>query len=106
MACPEIAEYRTGVARLCKLSGRLSHCLYRPHRASLWVPAGYAWTRYPDSSYHLWGIHSASSSIAVASFVSKLFDEPVRAWLTNRYSIEQSTSKVASSDQSQRAIIC
>jgi hypothetical protein len=38
--------------------------------------------------------------------VSKLFDEPVRAWLTNRYSIEQSTSKVASSDQSQRAIIC
>jgi peptidoglycan/LPS O-acetylase OafA/YrhL len=87
----------TGMIRLCKFSGRLSYPLYITHIAFVYILAGYAWTRHPGTAVIiLWIFIVLPVAIAVAWFFLKFFDEPVRAWLTRRYGIKQTTSNLAS----------
>ena len=86
----------TGMIRLCKFSGRLSYPLYITHIAFVYVLAGYAWTRHPGTAVIIfWIFIVLPLAIAVAWFFLKFFDEPVRAWLTHRYGIKQTTSNLA-----------
>jgi peptidoglycan/LPS O-acetylase OafA/YrhL len=82
-----------GMIRLCKFLGRLSYPLYITHIAFVYVLAGYAWTRHPGTAAIIVRIFIVLPLvIAVAWFFSRFFDEPVRAWLTRRYGIKQTTS--------------
>jgi peptidoglycan/LPS O-acetylase OafA/YrhL len=95
--CGAHSNAGTGMIRLCKFSGRLSYPLYITHIAFVYVLAGYAWTRNPGTAVIIfWIFIVLPLVIAVAWFVLKFFDEPVRAWLTRRYGIKQTTSQVAS----------
>jgi peptidoglycan/LPS O-acetylase OafA/YrhL len=85
-----------GMIRLSKFSGRLSYPLYITHIAFVYVLAGYASSRHPGTAVVIfWICIVLPVAIAVAWFFLKFFDEPVRAWLTHRYGIQQTTSKVA-----------
>src|ERR1700684_834689 len=91
--CGAHSNAGTGMIRLCKFSGRLSYPLYITHIAFVYVLAGYAWTRHPGTAAIIVRIFIVLPLvIAVAWFFSRFFDEPVRAWLTRRYGIKQTTS--------------
>jgi len=95
--CGAHSNAGTGMIRLCKFSGRLSYPLYITHIAFVYVLAGYAWTRHPGTAAIIfWIFIVLPLAIAVAWFFLRFFDEPVRAWLTHRYGIKQTTSNVAS----------
>ena len=97
LLCGAHSDAGTGMIRLCKFSGRLSYPLYITHIAFVYVLAGYAWTRHPGTAVIIfWIFIVLPLAIAVAWFFLKFFDEPVRAWLTHRYGIKQSTSNVVS----------
>jgi peptidoglycan/LPS O-acetylase OafA/YrhL len=94
--CGAHSDAGTGMIRLCKFSGRLSYPLYITHIAFVYVLAGYAWTRHPGTAVIIaWIFVVLPLAIAVAWFFLTFFDEPVRAWLTRRYGIKQTTSNVA-----------
>src|SRR5271170_376973 len=91
--CGAHSDAGTGMIRLCKLSGRLSYPLYITHIAFVYVLAGYAWTRHPGPAVIIfWIFVVLPFVIAVAWFFLKFFDEPVRAWLTQRYGMKRSSS--------------
>ena len=95
--CGAHSNAGTGMIRLCKFSGRLSYPLYITHIVFVYVLAGYAWNRHPGTAVIIfWIFIVLPLAIAVAWFFLRFFDEPVRAWLTRRYGIKQTTSKVAS----------
>ena len=95
--CGAHSDSGTGMIQLCKFSGRLSYPLYITHIAFVYVLAGYAWTRHPRTAVIIfWIFIVLPLTVAVAWFFLKFFDEPVRAWLTHRYGIKQSTSNVVS----------
>ena len=95
--CGAHSNAGTGMIRLCKFSGRLSYPLYITHIAFVYVLAGYAWTRHPGTAAIIfWIFIVLPLAIAVAWFFLRFFEEPVRAWLTHRYGIKQTTSNVAS----------
>src|ERR1700733_5868997 len=91
--CGAHSNAGTGMIRLCKFSGRLSYPLYITHISFVYVLAGYSWTRHPGTAAIIVRIVIVLPLvIAVAWFFSRFFDEPVRAWLTRRYGIKQTTS--------------
>jgi len=95
--CGAHSDAGTGMIRLCKFSGRLSYPLYITHIAFVYVLAGYARTRHPGTGQIIfWIFVVLPLAISVAWFFLKFFDEPVRAWLTRRYGIKQTTSSIAS----------
>jgi len=81
-----------GMIDLCKFSGRLSYPLYITHIPFVYVLAGYAWTRHPSAEIKLlWIFLLLPFVIFVAWIALKYFDEPVRAWLTQRYGLKRVT---------------
>jgi peptidoglycan/LPS O-acetylase OafA/YrhL len=90
--CGAHSNAGTGMIRLCKISGRLSYPLYITHIPFVYVLAGYSWTRHPSMDVKLiWIFLLIPFVIFVAWIALKYFDEPVRAWLTRRYGIKQSS---------------
>jgi peptidoglycan/LPS O-acetylase OafA/YrhL len=91
--CGAHSDAGRGMIRLCKFSGRLSYPLYITHIGFVYVLAGYAWTRHPSPSVIIsWIFVVLPIVIVVAWFFLKVFDEPVRAWLTRRYGIKRATA--------------
>jgi len=85
--CGAHSEAGTGMIRLCKFSGKLSYPLYITHIPFVYVVANFASTRHPGTSVLLgWILLVLPFAIAVAWLALKYWDEPVRAWLTRRYS--------------------
>jgi peptidoglycan/LPS O-acetylase OafA/YrhL len=100
--CGAHSNAGTGMIRLCKFSGRLSYPLYITHIPFVYVLSGYSWTRHPSMDVKLiWIFLLIPFVIFVAWIALKYFDEPVRAWLTRRYGIRQSSSIKPVTAQSQ-----
>ncbi len=90
--CGAHSNAGTGMIRLCKFSGRLSYPLYITHIPFVYVLAGYSWTRHPSQDVKLISIFlTIPLVISLAWLNLKYFDEPVRAWLTGRYTIKPTT---------------
>ena len=88
--CGAHSEAGTGMIRLCKFSGKLSYPLYITHIPFVYVVANFASTRHPGTSVLLgWILLVLPFAIAVAWLALKYWDEPVRAWLTRRYSTKR-----------------
>jgi peptidoglycan/LPS O-acetylase OafA/YrhL len=84
--CGAHSNAGAGMMKLCKFSGRLSYPLYITHIPFVYLIANFAHTRHPAKSVLLTCIFVLLPLvIAVAWLVLKYFDEPVRAWLTRRY---------------------
>lgn len=79
-----------GMMRVCKFSGRLSYPIYITHIGFVYLVSGYARAAHPSPSVIIaWIFAVLPVIIAVAWFFLKFFDEPVRAWLTQRYGIKR-----------------
>ncbi|WP_263354558.1 acyltransferase family protein [Acidicapsa acidisoli] len=90
--CGAHSNAGTGMIRLCKFSGHLSYPLYITHIPFVYVLAGYSWTRHPSLDVKLtWIFLTIPFAIIVGWLILKYFDEPVRAWLTQRYGIKRTT---------------
>jgi peptidoglycan/LPS O-acetylase OafA/YrhL len=91
--CGAHSDAGTGMIRLCKFSGRLSYPLYITHIAFVYVLANYAWTRHPGTDVILTGIFVVLPLVIFVAWLAlKFYDEPVRAWLTQRYGIKRAAA--------------
>jgi peptidoglycan/LPS O-acetylase OafA/YrhL len=91
--CGAHSDAGAGMMRLCKLSGRLSYPLYITHIPFVYVIANFAHTRHPARSVLLaWIFVLLPFVISLAWLILKYFDEPVRAWLTQRYGMKRATA--------------
>lgn len=71
---------------LCKFLGEISYPLYITHYPMIYVQMNWA-ARHPDApaATHIWvAVWIFVASIAVAYACLKVYDMPVRQWLTNR----------------------
>lgn len=70
---------------VCNFSGRLSYPLYMTHYSGIWA-FGFYYAAYKPQGWPLFWIVAISMvvMVVVAWLVMRFFDEPVRAWLTNR----------------------
>lgn len=68
--------------KLCVFLGNLSYPIYMMHYWMLWVFGGYAATNPGEDKLKMFGAIIVVGSILLAYFTQKLFDEPVRKWLT------------------------
>lgn len=71
---------------LCKFLGEISYPLYITHYPMIYVQMNWA-ARHPDApaSTHIWvAVWIFVTSIAVAHACLKVYDLPVRQWLTSR----------------------
>ena len=72
------------VHKICLFLGRLSYPLYMTHYWMMWILAGYMETNPGAKNlYYASGI-TVIAAIGLAYAVLKLYDEPVRKWLTMR----------------------
>ncbi len=72
--------------KVCKFLGAISYPLYITHYPLIYLHI--AWVsnyKLPESTGLLVGLGVVIASIAIAYASLKLYDEPVRKWLTNRY---------------------
>jgi peptidoglycan/LPS O-acetylase OafA/YrhL len=72
--------------RICKFLGAISYPLYITHYPFIYLHL--AWVvrnKVPMATGLLAGLGVVVVSIAVAYASLKLYDEPVRKWLTNRF---------------------
>lgn len=72
---------------VCRWLGRISYPLYITHYPMIYVQMNWA-ARHPDAPLgtHIWvGVSIFAASIAVAYASVKVYDEPVRAWLAEKF---------------------
>ena len=75
-----------GPIKLCKFLGELSYPLYITHYPLVYVYT--AWVtrdHVPAARGAVWGAVLLVTAVAIASACLKLYDEPVRRWLSARY---------------------
>lgn len=73
------------IAQLCRFSGNLSYPLYMTHYAVIWIWGDYAGNHHLASS-GLWSVVALGVAfmVAFAWAVFKLYDEPVRRYLSSQ----------------------
>ena len=72
--------------RVCKLFGAISYPLYITHYALIYVyTAVVTRDKVPPVYGAEWGALLFVTSVAIAYGCLKLYDEPVRAWLSRRF---------------------
>ena len=72
---------------LCKWLGAISYPLYITHYPLIYMQMSWA-SRHPDAplATHIWvAVSILIVSIAIAYACLKVYDEPVRQWLTDRF---------------------
>ncbi len=72
--------------RVCRFLGDLSYPLYITHYPLIYVYT--AWVtrdHVPGARGAVWGVLLLVTAVAIAYGCLKLYDEPVRAWLSRRY---------------------
>ena len=72
-------------ARLCKFFGDISYPLYITHYPFIYIYTGWVYDAKPPLAKAVgFGVLVLFSSITLAYACLKLYDEPVRRWLTNK----------------------
>lgn len=79
------AELKDSVKKICVFSGQISYPLYMTHYAFIWMFGHYFTTFKPDSAQLLGVIISSIiGMIGFAYLAMRLYDVPVRRWLSKR----------------------
>lgn len=88
---PAIVAFSAGIQvggftlKLCRFFGSLSYPLYMMHYWMIWILGGYAATNPEQKELYWVSAGIFAGSILLAYFAQKIFDEPVRKWLTMKY---------------------
>lgn len=74
----------TSMKKVCTFFGNISYPLYMTHYAGIWIFGNYFMNYQPDSKELTWIIIGGTvTMIVIAYAVMKLYDTPVRKYLTN-----------------------
>ena len=83
------------IKKLCAFTGRLSYPLYMTHITTAWIFSDYYNAVKPEGMNLFFLIACLSLfNLTFAYFIMRLYDEPVRAWLTRK--IKRKTARIPS----------
>lgn len=102
--CGAHSEAGRGVSGICRLAGRLSYPLYATHIGFVYVLAHFAQSRKPGMPVVVaCALGVIVLAVAVAWFILRRIDEPVRAWLSRRWRPGTGSTPATSPGQSGQA---
>jgi peptidoglycan/LPS O-acetylase OafA/YrhL len=80
--------------RLCKFLGDISYPIYITHYPLIYIYTGWVYDNKPNAQKSIvFGLLLLVVSVALAYACLKLYDEPVRKWLTRKFLPKPVTAK-------------